>query len=223
MNLFARITATLGATAETAVSRFENHDAVAQCALIEARQEIAKARIRHRRLIRSVDEIRETIERTETQARLWTERAKKHAVLEEQKAMQCLEQRQLCREQLEGYRQNLDKHENLAAGIAERLRQMEARFQSMDNQRNEMRSRESIARATQVMDRIDNRSGDGVDAVFERWELHLSDAEIRNDVQQEDVQDVSSLQRQMEEEERQARLKDELVALLSDSEEKEDV
>jgi predicted DNA-binding protein (UPF0251 family) len=58
MNLFTRITATIGATAETAVSRFENHDAIAQSALTEARQAVAQVGIRHKRLRRYGGDIR---------------------------------------------------------------------------------------------------------------------------------------------------------------------
>ena len=57
MNLFTRITATLGATAEHAVSRFENHDAIAESALVQAHQALAKARIRHRHLQKAGDDI----------------------------------------------------------------------------------------------------------------------------------------------------------------------
>ncbi|MFK7996096.1 MAG: PspA/IM30 family protein [Granulosicoccus sp.] len=214
MNLFSRITATIGATAETAVSRFENHDAIAQSALIEARQAVAKARIRHQRLKRSVEDIRKSLDDTEKQVEQWTVRAKKIAITDEVRALQCVEQRQLSREQLENHKQNLSKHEALEADMAGRLKEMETRLQSMTSQRDEMRSRESIARATQVMDRIDNHSRDGVDAVFERWELAISDSEVRNEVLHDDQPGVSALQRELDEEDRQAALKEELAALL---------
>lgn len=220
MNLFSRITATIGATAETAVSRFENHDAIAESALIEARQAVAKSRIRHQRLQRSVDEIRTSLDACEKQAQKWTTRAQKLASTDEARAMQCLEQRQFCREQIKQHRQNLSKHESLEAGMADRLKQMETRLQSMMSQRNEMQSRESLARATQVMDRIDNQGSDGVDAIFERWELSISDTEIRNDVMQDELSNVPSLQRELDEEERQETLQAELAELMAESREK---
>lgn len=220
MNLFSRITATIGATAETAVSRFENHDAIAESALIEARQAVAKSRIRHQRLQRSVDEIRTSLDACEKQAQKWTTRAQKLASTDEARAMQCLEQRQFCREQIEQHRQNLSKHESLVAGMADRLKQMETRLQSMVSQRNEMQSRESLARATQVMDRIDNQGSDGVNAIFERWELSISDTEIRNDVMHDELSNVPSLQRELDEEERQETLQAELAELMAESQEK---
>lgn len=217
MNLFTRITATIGATAETAVSRFENHDAIALSALTEARQAVARSRLRHQRLKRSVDDIRSNLNESKKQVRQWTQRASTLASTDEQRAMQCLEQRQLCREQISKHTQNLSKHEALEADMADRLRQMEARLQKMESQRNEMQSRESLARATQVMDRIDNQGSDGVDAIFERWELSISDTEIRNEVLNEHISQVPSLQREFEIEEHQASLKQELAELMSDA------
>ena len=219
MNLLTRITATIGATAETAVSRFENHEAIAQSALVEARQAVAKARIRHQRLAKSVGDIRSTIQTSEAQINQWTIRAQKLAQSDENRALECLTERQRCREKLTKDTQNLAQHETLEAELADRLKRLETRLQTMVNQCNEMRSRESLAQATQVMDRVDNKSRDGVDAIFERWELNISDAEIRNSVHLDDVSSVSSLQRQMGEEERTEALKDELAVLLAENKE----
>jgi phage shock protein A len=219
MNLFTRITATIGATAETAVSRFENHDAIAHSALSEARQSVAQAGIRHKRLKRSVDEIRASIDACEKQEQQWTMRAQKLAKTDQNRAIQCLEQRQLCRDQLATHTQNLNKHEALEAGMADRLKQLETRLLSMNNQREEMRSRESLAQATQVMDRVDNKGSDGVDAIFERWELNISDTEFRNGIQLDEVSSASSLQREMDDEERKIALKDELAALIAENKE----
>ncbi|MFK8079352.1 MAG: PspA/IM30 family protein [Granulosicoccus sp.] len=217
MNLFTRISATIGATAETAVSRFENHDAIAQSALIEARQAVAKARIRHAHLTRSVEEIRKNLETAEKQVLQWTLRAQKLATTDEVRAMQCLEQRQISRQQVDNHLLNLCQHEDLAAGMAKRLEQMQTRLQHLMRQRDDMRSRESLARAAQVMDRIDSKGGEGVDAIFERWEVSIGDAEIHNDTYHDELAGVSTLQREMDEEERQAALKDELTALIEEN------
>lgn len=219
MNLFTRISATMGATAETAISRFENHDAIAQSALTEARQAVAKARIRQQRLTRSVADIRMRLEAAEKQAQQWKLRAQNLAQTDEKRAMQCLEHRQECRKQIENHLLNLCRHEDLATDMANRLKQMEIRLHNMMGQREEMRSRESLARATQVMGRVDNHGRDGVEAIFERWELAIGDTEIHNELYYDNINSVPSLQREMDEEERQAALKDELAALLEDSEE----
>ena len=216
MNLFTRITATLGATADQAVSRFENHDAIAESALVQARQALAKARIRHNRLQKAGDDIRTRLEKQHTDEQSWTARARTLADNEDQeRAIECLAHRRTCRERIDAMEAELRRHDAIEEGMTIRLQEMEQRLQAMTQQRNEMRSRESLAKATQVMDHVDSDGRDGVDAVFERWELSISDTEIRSEVQQDVVSTKSSLQRELEAQEQQALLQDELAALMA--------
>ena len=219
MNLLTRITATIGATAETAVSRFENHDAIAQSALIEARQAVAKARMRHQRMTKSLQDIRTNIESGEKLEQQWTIRAKDLAQTDENRAIQCLEERIRCRDQIAVLQENLIQYEALELSMTDKLKQLEVRLHDLTKQCNEMRSRESLAQAAQVMNRVGNHGSGGVDAVFERWELSISDREIRNSESYEEVSNASPLQRQMDEEDRQCALKDELADLLKEGKE----
>ncbi len=90
MNLFTRITATLGTTADSAVSRFENHDAIAQSALVRARQAMTKARIRYNHLRSAVDGIRSRLDSANHNVEQWTSRARKLAASDEQKRLNAL-------------------------------------------------------------------------------------------------------------------------------------
>jgi len=92
---------------------------------------------------------------------------------------------------------------------------MEERLQLMTQQRNVMRSRESLAKATQVMDRADSNGRSGVNAVFERWELSISDTEIAGEAQHESITTKPALQRELEAQEEKAALNDELAALMA--------
>jgi len=77
---------------------------------------------------------------------------------------------------------------------------MEERLQLMTQQRNVMRSRESLAKAN---------------AVFERWELSISDTEIAGEAQHESITTKPALQRELEAQEEKAALNDELAALMA--------
>lgn len=168
MNLFTRITATLGATADSAVSRFENHDAIAESALVPARQAISKARIRYNHLRSAGDDIRSRLDSANHNVEQWTSRARKLAASDEQKALECLEYRKSSNELVYSLNTELAKHEAMEESLSARLTQMQQRLDNMTHQRNEMRSRESLAKATDVLDRIDSHSAGGVDAIFER-------------------------------------------------------
>lgn len=217
MSIFTRITATLGATADQAVSRFENHDAIAESALLQARQALAKARIRHKHLQNAGSDIRTRLERQLADEQRWTERARTMANgTDKERALECLAHRRTCRERIDAIELELRRHDAMEEGMTTRLQEMEQRLQGMTQQRNEMRSRESLAKATQVMDRVDSDGRDGVDAVFERWELSISDTEIRSDVQQDVISSKPSLQRDLEAQEEKAALQEELAALIAE-------
>lgn len=215
MKLFTRISATLSATAENAVNRFENHDAIAQSALVEARRAIARARIRHQRMTRQLGDLRKTLADAENQEQLWTTRAQKFADSDQTRALQCLEHRMQCRANIEQHMQTLNKHEAHEQQMAKRLKDMQDRLHSMETQHNEMRSRESLAKATKVLDRIDHDGHDGVNAVFERWELAISDDEIESNAFQGTQSALPTLEKELEMEEHNAALKDELTELIA--------
>ncbi len=218
MNLFTRITATLGATADSAVSRFENHDAIAESALVPARQAVTKARIRHNHLRKAGDDIRQRLSSAQTEADRWTERARKLAETDEQKALECLEYRRSSLDLVSSLGDELAAHEAMEESLTNRLTQMQQRLDGMTHQRNAMRSRESLAKATDVLDRIDTASEHGVDAIFERWEVSISDTEMRHEIHQDIVTTKPLLQREFEAEEKQAALQLELAQLRTSKE-----
>ena len=147
---------------------------------------------------------------------MWTARARTLADCEDQdRALECLAHRRTCRERIDAIEDELRRHDAIEEGLTTRLREMEQRLQAMTHQRDEMRSRESLAKATQVMDRVDSDGRDGVDAVFERWELSICDTEIRSDVQQDVVSTKTPLQRELEAQEQKAALLDELQTLMA--------
>ena len=217
MNIFTRISATLGATAESTVSRFENHEAIAESALVQARQALAKARIRHRHLQKSGDDIRARLEQQLAEEQQWTHRARTMADNNDQeRALECLAHRRRSRERIAATEKELQHHDAIEEGMTNRLLEMEERLKLMTQQRNEMRSRESLAKATQVMDRVDSNGRSSVDAVFERWELSISDTEIASEAHHESITTTKpTLQRELEAQEEKAALNDELAALMA--------
>ena len=218
MNLFSRITATLEHSANCAVRRFENHDAIAETSLAHARQALCKANQRYHRLQNSGDDLRTRLADKQTEAEQWTTRACKSASTDESRALECLALRKRCHEQIHQLEQSLVKHETLEDQLCTQLKTMQSRLEQMSDQRNEMRSRESMAEAVQVMDRIDSTGADSVDAVFERWEMSIADTEIRREIHTDLTSTKPPLQRELEAEEREEDLRDELAELVARSE-----
>ena len=150
MKLFSRITATLEHSANSAVCRFENRDAIAEIWLIQARQALSKANQRYRRLQKSGDDLRTRLADKHAEAELWkTARANRQA-LDESCALECLKQRKRCHEQISQLEQSLVKHDTLENQLCTQLEVMQRRLEQMSNQRNEIRLRESMAKAMQL-------------------------------------------------------------------------
>ena len=217
MNLFTRITATLGATADQAVSRFENHDAIAEGALRQARQAVVKARVQHTRVTRDGNELRSRVADLKKDETSWTRRAKEIAPDNEQKALDCLGHRQRCRAQLTLSAEQLSRHEQLESDVYARLKEIEQRLEQINQQRNQMRSRESVAKAMDVMGRFEAEGHDSVEAVFDRWEMSIGETEMRGEAYQSIVNSKDPLEREYESKEQAQALKLELAALLDES------
>lgn len=211
MKLFTRISATLNAGAESAVSRFENHEAIADSALKGIRQNVSEARVRHQRVVRDGQNIKHKIRELHEQIEQWGNRAKACADDDESRALACLERRAFAREQLQKAEEALRQHLTLEAQASSKLEKMQARLEEVTLQRNQLRSRESVAKATDALNAVDGGRASGIDELFERWEVSIGDSEIHNDVQ---ATPADVLAHEFETAERRDSLQNELAELM---------
>ncbi len=211
MKLFTRITATLNATAESAVARFENHEAITESALKTIRQAVSEARVRHERVVRDGQEIRRTVATLNEQISQWTERARLSTADDETRALACLDRRAACRAQLIHANESLAQHALLETQTRDRLEQMQLRLEQINLHRNQLRSRESVAKATQALNSVDGSAPSaGINELFERWEVSIGESEIHNEVHSTPA---DPLMHEFETEERRVNLQRELAEL----------
>lgn len=211
MKLFTRITATLNATAESAVARFENHEAITESALRKIRETVSEARVRHNRVVRDGEAIRQTIASLNEQIEQWTERARLSAADDESRALACLDRRAVCRTQLTYANESLTQHFALESQTKDRLEQMQRRLEQIILQRNQLRSRDSMAKATQALNSVDGAAPSaGINELFERWEVSIGESEIHNEVH---GAPADALMHEFDTQERQMNLQRELAEL----------
>lgn len=222
MKLLTRLTATLGAGTTRAVARFENHDAIADAAVRGAREAVATARVRHARLRRTGDTRRAYLATLQEGEQRWTERARASAGHDEAEALACLERRRALRERITDARDALGQHERLERETAARLEALETRLADIVRRRDALRSRESLARAGEVLDTLSNDGADGLEDVFERWEISIADTDpldripgTASDVGIGPADDP--LERRFADAERDAALRAELAALVDEA------
>lgn len=213
MKLFTRIAATLNASAESAVARFENHDAIAESALQSIRREVAQSRVRLQRIKRDGEQLRHQCQVLQERIGQWTHRARACAAENETRALACLERRGACQQQLKQTQQMLVDHEALEARMQDRVEQIQQRLEQATLQRNELRSRESIARAGKALDPFNAKADQGIDDVLDRWESSIGEDELHASLSS---LDVDPLTQEFESAEAQARLKNELSELMQE-------
>lgn len=178
MSLIRRISAGITSTVDRAVSRVENHDAIINAALRDTQQAAARSRVRLERVRKDGDQLRTRRANLEQALGRWTERAKSVAAEDEAKALECLRRRKDCRAQLLALDDSIAKHDELEARIAEQVKKIEARIGEVTQQRNMMRSRQSVADAMRTIHNIEGVSYGEIEDTFDRWEINLGEAEI---------------------------------------------
>ena len=173
MNLVRRLSATFTSTVDRAISRVENHDAIIHAALRDAELGAAKARVRLERLRKDGAGLRSRHAALVAAEQRWQERAKQLASSDEARALECLRRRRDCETQLGNLALAIESHDELERRIAEQVRNIESRIGEIAEQRNRMRSRESVADAMRAIRSIEGPGIMDIEEAFDRWEVRL--------------------------------------------------
>jgi phage shock protein A len=178
MRLIKRISTTVSSTLDKAVSKVENHDAIINAALRETQQAAARSRVRLVRVQKDGNNLKTRRDELRKAVLQWTDRAKSIAASDEPKALECLRRRKECETQATGLEASIDKHRELEDRVTENLKKIEARIGEVSHQRNMMRSRQSVAEATRIINNIEGVSYGEIEDTFDRWEINVGETEI---------------------------------------------
>lgn len=178
MSLIRRLSASITSSVDRAVSKVENHDAIINAALRDTQQAAARSRVRLERVRKDGHNLRTRKANLEQAVGRWTERARSVAQDDEAKALECLRRRRECEQQLSALNDAIEKHEELEQRIAEQVKKIQARISEVTQQRNMMRSRQSVAEAMQTINRVEGVSYGDIEETFDRWEINLGETEI---------------------------------------------
>lgn len=178
MSLIRRISTSITSSVDRAVSRVENHDAIIEAALKDTRQAAARSRVRLERVRKDGSSLRTRQANLRQAVGRWTDRARNVAEHDEAKALECLRRRRDCEKQLESLADAIARHEELETRIAAQVEKIEARVGEVMQQRNMMRSRQSVADAMRTINSVEGISYGEIEDTFDRWEINLGETEI---------------------------------------------
>lgn len=177
MSLIRRISTTITSSVDRAISRVEDHDAVIDAALRDTRRSAARSRVRLERLRRDGAGLRARRDELESSVGRWSERARRCATEDETTALECLRRRRQCEARLQKLRAAIDRHDELEDRISGQVAKIESRIGEMSQQRNVLRSRQSVADAMAAIQRIEGSHCSEVEDAFDRWEINLGECE----------------------------------------------
>ncbi len=178
MSLIRRISTSITSSVDRAVSKVENHDAIINAALRDTQQAAARSRVRLERVRKDGHSLKTRHANLLLAISRWTERAKSIGATDEAKALECLRRRKDCEMQLQNLELSIEKHEELESRIAEQVKKIEVRIGEVAQQRNMMRSRQSVAEAMRTINNIEGVSYGEIEDTFDRWEINLGETEI---------------------------------------------
>ena len=211
MSLIRRISTTISSSVDRAVSKVENHDAIINAALRDTQQAAARSRVRLNRVQKDGHNLKTRRAALQQASLRWTERAKTVAGDDEAKALECLRRRNDCETQLRHLDDSIAKHDELEERISSQVKKIEQRVGEVAQQRNLMRSRQSVADAMRTINNVEGISYGEIEDTFDRWEINLGETEILTNT----TTTVDPLESAFQAEEDTAELRAELEALLS--------
>ncbi len=163
---------------DQAITKVENHDAIIAAAIKSTQTSAAKARVRLARVQKDGKAMRQKGKELEIADAEWSRRAKSMATQDKNKAIECMRRRKLARKQLEHIQSSLQQHDELEVQVKDTLQKIQARLGEMNQQRNMMRSRESVAEAMRIINNINGATTSDIEQTFDRWEVLISESEI---------------------------------------------
>lgn len=178
MNLFRRITTTINSTMDNVVCRVEDHDAIIDASIRECRQAAVRTRARLSKVRRDGVQLQSKHDKAISDISLWADRAIEVARSDEETALKCLKYKKIAESQATRFEQSILEHSAVENKLQTQLDQIESRMNEISQKRNTLRSRQSLAEAQRIMERMDGDSGSTVNDTFERWESVLMDREL---------------------------------------------
>lgn len=216
MSLIRRISTTISSSVDRAVSKVENHDAIINAALRDTQQAAARSRVRLNRVQKDGHNLKTRRAALQQASVRWTERAKTVAGDDESKALECLRRRKDCETQLRHLDDSIAKHDELEERISAQVKKIEERIGEVAQQRNMMRSRQSVADAMRTIHGVEGISYGEIEDTFDRWEINLGETEVLMN----STTSVDPLESAFQAEEDTAELRAELEELMRSDEEK---
>lgn len=209
MRIIKRWTTGIVSKVDWMVGQVENHEALVNNALRQARESTARAKVQLNRVRRDGEELRGRINSEGEMVERWRERAKSIAESDEKSAVECLRRSKRSEQLVAQLRIRMIEHEKAEQQLSEDVRKMEEQLSELIEKRNLMRTRQSRAEAVCSVSNSSNLVSCDLDDVFERWESRVAERELGSS----SYVDIDTLEQSFLKSEEEESLRDELKSL----------
>ena len=177
MKTLRRFTTSIVSSFDSVVGQLENHEALVSSAIRDAEQAAGRAKAQFQRVQKDGVMLRPRLEEVRDGARLWEERAKRCAEVDEAKALECLRRREALKRQTSELDEQTSRHTKLEKQLSDDLLVVQDKLSALRQQRNILRTRQSRAEALRLVQGIDSGAIGEIDDIFDRWEARIGACE----------------------------------------------
>ncbi|MCW8885150.1 MAG: PspA/IM30 family protein [Motiliproteus sp.] len=207
-----RIITAIGASIDSFVSKVENHEAVADCAIADVRGAAATLKVQQGKTLSQLQRIQQQVNEQQQFQQRWQKRALKFADQDRSKALQCIKQGKEVQQRIERLQYQQEQYQNMVGQLTRNLEEVEARLEQLQIKKTTLSSRSARNSAFNCMN--NHSAVEETEQLFERWE-----AKVLKDEYQEGVVDIDAnnqFEQQIVAEEEAEALELELDALMSE-------
>lgn len=177
MNFFKKIWLTIGASADSFAGKIENQEAIAEGIIGDMEEAVVKVRSELLKTRNEITRIEKSLKQQKEEQQRWTERARKTAESDREKALQCVRFIKASEQRITDITQELAEMRTTEKEILSNLAEGEKRLGELRRKKRILVSRQSRAEATAVARNAEGNIFGEAEDLFTRWEAKVGRTE----------------------------------------------
>ena len=195
-NLVVSVNARLG----QAVNQLENHEAVAESIITEVERTAARAKVQLGRIRSETSRLDEEMDRLRHEEERWIERARKVYGVDEERSLECVRRLKRVRVEIKDQAVQIRESSALERQLTSDLKIIEEKLSLLRRRKKSLSGRQNCASALKTVQDGNLGLSDEITDLFTRWEMKVTEWEIRADsVPEEDDDFAASFTKEEEE------------------------
>lgn len=178
MNNLKRIFVSIKSQIDHVADEFENHEALAGVAIEDLQEIASKTRLHLHRVSKMSEQYQQQLSDQQEQEKLWSERAIKTRQEDEQKALQCVKRLRQVQQKIKSLEQQCQESTAQEEKIRADIELIQDQLQSLKNQKEILAARQNRASIQDSLGDNQNNSLQEVQGVFQRWEGSVVSSEF---------------------------------------------